>query len=112
MEITYTIFCLKLSSKLCFLTLNLYLLLFRSFCMSEFEGDGLSNQDFEKSLKRFEDMISSGTQQFFDADELEEIIDYYMQWFNLELAKKALDFALDHYPYSSSLKIKLAQFFA
>ena len=44
--------------------------------MSEFEGDGLSNQDFEKSLKRFEDMISSGNQQFFDADELEEIIDY------------------------------------
>jgi tetratricopeptide (TPR) repeat protein len=78
--------------------------------MSEFEGDGLSNQDFEKSLKRFEEMISSGSQQFFDADELEEIIDYYMQWFNLELAKKALDYALDHYPYSSSLKIKLAQF--
>lgn len=78
--------------------------------MSEFEGDGLSNEDFEKSLKRFEDMISTGAQYFFDADELEEIIDYYMQWFNLELAKKALDFALEQYPYSSSIKIKLAQY--
>ena len=78
--------------------------------MSEFEGDGLSNQDFEKSLKRFEDMVSSGGHEFFDADELEEIIDYYMQWFNLEMAKKALDFALAHFPYSSSIKIKLAQY--
>ena len=78
--------------------------------MSEFEGDGPSNQDFEKSLKRFEDMISSGSHQFFDADELEEIIDYYMQWFNLEMAKKALDFAMEHYPYSSSIKIKQAQY--
>ena len=55
-------------------------------------------------------MISSGMHQFFDADELEEIIDYYMQWFNLELAKKALDFAQEHYPYSSTIKIKLAQY--
>lgn len=78
--------------------------------MSEFDGEGLSNQDFEKSLKRFEEMLSGGVHQFFDADELEEIIDYYMQWFNLELAKKALDFAMEHYPYSSSLKIKLAQY--
>ena len=78
--------------------------------MSEFEGDGLSNEDFEESLKRFEDMITNGSHHFFDADELEEIIDYYMQWFNLELAKKALDYAQEHYPYSSSIKIKLAQY--
>ena len=78
--------------------------------MSEFEGEGFNNQDFEKSLKRFEDMISSGSTEFFDADELEEIIEYYMQWFNLEMAKKALDYAIEHYPYSSSIKIKLAQY--
>ena len=78
--------------------------------MSEFEGEGLSNEDFEKSLKRFEEMISSDAPQFFDADELEEIIDYYMQWFNIELAKKAIDYATEHYPYNSSLKIKKAQY--
>ena len=33
--------------------------------MSEFEGDGLSNEDFENSLKRFEEMVSSNTPQFF-----------------------------------------------
>ena len=44
--------------------------------MSEFEGEGLSNEDFENSLKRFEEMIASNTSQFFDADELEEIIEY------------------------------------
>ena len=78
--------------------------------MSEFEGDGLSNEDFEKSLKRFEEMISSDSPQFFDADELEEIIDYYMQWFNLELAKKAIDYATEQYPVNSSLKIKKVQY--
>ena len=76
--------------------------------MSEFEGDGLSNEDFENSLKRFEEMISSDKPQFFDADELEEIIDYYMQWFNLELAKKAIDYATEQYPINSSIKIKKA----
>ena len=78
--------------------------------MSEFEGDGLSNEDFENSLKRFEEMISSDKPQFFDADELEEIIDYYMQWFNLELAKKAIDYATEQYPINSSIKIKKAQY--
>ena len=78
--------------------------------MSEFEGEGLSNEDFENSLKRFEEMIASNTSQFFDADELEEIIEYYMQWFNLELAKKAIDYATNQYPYNSSLKIKKAQY--
>jgi len=78
--------------------------------MSEFEGEGLSSEDFENSLKRFEEMIASNTSQFFDADELEEIIEYYMQWFNLELAKKAIDYATNQYPYNSSLKIKKAQY--
>lgn len=78
--------------------------------MSEFDGEGLNNQDFENCLKRFEEMVATGNHYFFDADELEEIIDYYMQWFNLEMARKALDFALNHYPYSAGIKIKQAQY--
>ncbi|MFO0323204.1 MAG: tetratricopeptide repeat protein [Bacteroidota bacterium] len=78
--------------------------------MSEFEGDGLSNEDFENSLKRFEEMVSSNETQFFDADELEEIIDYYLQWFNIDMAKKAIDYATKQYPYNSSIKIKKAQY--
>lgn len=32
--------------------------------MSEFEGDGLSNEDFENSLKRFEEMMNTGEHHF------------------------------------------------
>src|ERR1044071_8007501 len=78
--------------------------------MSEFDGEGFDDQDFEKVLKRFEDMVAGGENGFFDADEIEEIIEYYFQWMNYDMAKKAIDFGLKHYPYSSILKIKQAQY--
>ena len=78
--------------------------------MSHFDGEDFEGQDFEDVLKRFEDMLTSGTSAFFDADELEDIIDYYFQWLNYDMVKKALDFALKQFPYSSSIKIKQAQY--
>jgi tetratricopeptide (TPR) repeat protein len=78
--------------------------------MSAFDGEGFDDQDFEEVLKRFEEMLSTGKHGFFDADELEEIIDYYFQWANYEMAKKAIDFGLQQFPFSSLLKIKQAQY--
>ncbi|HRD37908.1 MAG TPA: hypothetical protein PLC65_04690, partial [Bacteroidia bacterium] len=78
--------------------------------MSEFDGDDFEGQDFEEVLKRFENMINNGGHGFFDVDELEDIIEYYFQWLNYDLVKKAIDFGLKQYPYSSILKIKQAQY--
>ena len=74
--------------------------------MSHFDGEDFEGQDFEEVLKRFEDMLANGTAGFFDADELEEIIEYYFQWLNYDMVKKAIDFALKQFPYSTGIKIK------
>src|SRR5687767_3229085 len=79
--------------------------------MSEFEDDAEANdKEFERNLKRFEEMLAGGAAQFFDADDLEEIIDYYLQWLNYDMAKKAIDFGLERYPFSSIIKIRYAQY--
>jgi tetratricopeptide (TPR) repeat protein len=78
--------------------------------MSEFDGEGFDDQEFEKILKRFEDMIQTGDHAFFDADEIEEVIEYYFQWLNYDMVKKAIDFGVKQYPYSAILKIKQAQY--
>jgi len=46
--------------------------------MSAFDddSDGLNENEFEENLKLFEDMLATGQTQFFDADDIEEIIDY------------------------------------
>jgi tetratricopeptide (TPR) repeat protein len=78
--------------------------------MSEFEDEGMNDKEFEESLRRFENMINNGENSFFDADELEEIIEYYMQWLNHDIARKAIDYGVAHFPYSTVLKIKKAQY--
>ena len=57
--------------------------------MSEFddEAGGLNDKEFEENLKHFEEMLATGQAHFFDTDDLEEIIDYYLQWVNYEMAK-------------------------
>ena len=80
--------------------------------MSAFDddADGQHENEFEENLKLFEDMMVSGQPQFFDADDIEEIIDYYLQWLNYEMAKKAIDYGLERYPFSSIIKIRHAQY--
>ena len=56
------------------------------------DADGLNDKEFEENLKLFENMLANGQIHFFDADDIEEIIDYYLQWLNYDMAKKAIDF--------------------
>ena len=80
--------------------------------MSAFDDDaeGSSEREFEENLKRFENMLAGGENYYFDADDLEEIIDYYLQWINYDLAKKAIDYGLERFPYSTIIKIRYAQY--
>ena len=54
--------------------------------MSAFDDDAddQHENEFEENLKLFEEMLVSGQPQFFDADDIEEIIDYYLQWLNMK----------------------------
>jgi len=62
--------------------------------------------DFQNhSISKFESMLKTNSFLFFDSNEFEEIIIYYLEIGNISLAKKANSLALKQYPDSTSLSI-------
>jgi tetratricopeptide (TPR) repeat protein len=57
------------------------------------------------SLNRFESMLKTNKVFFFDSEEFEEIILYYLDMGKTNLAKKALKLGLDQHPKSTGLKL-------
>ncbi len=57
------------------------------------------------SLSRFESMLKTNSVFFFDADEFEEIIHYYIESGKIALAKKATKLGLEQHPSSINLKL-------
>ena len=68
--------------------------------------DGSQQDDFLSDLlSRFEQMISGKQTGFFDADELLELIDYYMMSGQMGLAKRALEIAIHQYPDNKDVTV-------
>lgn len=65
--------------------------------------------EMKKALTRFEDMLETGETDYFDSEELEYIIDEYIQKGNLKKSRKAIDLAIAQHPESNILKIKEAR---
>lgn len=65
--------------------------------------------DFEdfanSSINKFESMLKTNSFLFFDSNEFEEIIIYYLEIGNISLAKKAISLALKQYPDSITLSL-------
>lgn len=59
------------------------------------------------SVFRFESMLKTNKVLFFDSEEFENIIDYYLTQGKIQLAKRALKFGLQQHP--SSLDLRLFQ---
>ena len=57
------------------------------------------------SLTRFESMLKTNDVFFFDSDEFEEIIHYYLENGKIALAKKATKLGLEQHPSATSLKL-------
>jgi tetratricopeptide (TPR) repeat protein len=64
-----------------------------------------SNKDDNMALSKFESMLKSNKVYFFDSEEFEEIVYYYMDSGKLVLAKKAIELSLTQHPTSISLKL-------
>ena len=58
---------------------------------------------FSNSISKFESMLKSNKFLFFDVDEFESIIIYYLESGNISLSNKALKMALKQYPNNSSI---------
>lgn len=63
------------------------------------------NEDQNFSLTRFESMLKTNNVLFFDSEEFEEIINYYMENGKIALAKKATKLGLEQHPTSTNLKM-------
>jgi len=57
------------------------------------------------SLSRFESMLKTNSVLFFDSEEFEEIIHYYLENGKIALAKKAVKLGLEQHPTSTNLKL-------
>ena len=60
-------------------------------------------------VHRFEQMIENNSNSFFEEDEFETLVDYYLENNNLINASKAVEFGLVIYPASNSIKLKNVQ---
>ncbi|RDK85508.1 tetratricopeptide repeat protein [Marinirhabdus gelatinilytica] len=56
-------------------------------------------------LSRFESMLKTNDVYFFDSEEFEEIIQYYLENGKVALAKKATKLGLEQHPTSTNLKL-------
>ena len=72
-------------------------------------GEDFRRREELEVIKRFELAVKNKTYTFFDLEEFEEIISYYLQHQKYKKALKACDVALNQYPYSSELLISKAQ---
>src|SRR6056297_1321392 len=65
-----------------------------------------NENNFQYMLQRFEDMLSSNKSYFFDVEDFEEIIDYYLDIRDFKNAKAACLKAESQHPASYEIKIK------
>ncbi|MEM6892360.1 MAG: tetratricopeptide repeat protein [Bacteroidota bacterium] len=64
-----------------------------------------SNENPEKSIDRFEAMLKTDDVYFFDAEDFEDIIHYYLNNGKIALGKKAIGIGLDQHPNALELKL-------
>jgi len=64
-----------------------------------------SNENPEKSILKFESMLKTDDVYFFDAEDFEEIIHYYLNQGKVALGKKAIEIGMRQHPHSAELKL-------
>lgn len=63
------------------------------------------NEHNDFSLSKFESMLKTNDVYFFDSEEFENIIQYYLENGKIALAKKATKMGLEQHPSSTNLKL-------
>ena len=74
--------------------------------------DKYGEKDIAALVKRFEEMINSSGQAYFDVEEFEDIIDFYFFKNNINKAYKAIDYASEQHPNSVVFMLRKAQLYA
>lgn len=69
--------------------------------------EDFDNED-RKLVEDFERTVMVGRQQFFDLDEMETIIDYYLESGENESLQRAVDYGVSLYPDSIEMRLRIA----
>lgn len=69
------------------------------------------NEQHNFALSRFESMLKTNDVYFFDSEEFEEIIHYYLENGKIALAKKATKLGLEQHPTATNLKLFQVEMF-
>ena len=78
----------------------------------EFDFWEFGSKELQSLIGKFEEMVAKDTVYFFDSDNFAEIIDYYLNNSHFEKSLKAIETAIQQYPFNSLFKIKKAQVLA
>src|SRR6185369_5047864 len=65
-------------------------------------------EELKELLEQFENLKSGKSHSFIEEDSFEKIIDYFDEKEELVSALEASDYAIEQYPYSSTLLLKKA----
>jgi len=74
--------------------------------MSENKEQVFENEEFQVLLRKYEDMRSGTQSIFFDVEEFEQIIDYYLDDFQFDEAREAARLGRKQHPGSVEIKYK------
>ena len=67
---------------------------------------GNYDDEMEKAVEKYEEMLSDNDSVYFDSAEFEYIIDHYTQNNELKRSRQAVEMAINQHPESNMLKIK------
>jgi len=79
--------------------------------MKENSQDFLFDDDSQEVVRRYEQALQSRTVGYFDVEELEVIVDYYLNCGKPKESSKAIDLGMKLHPGSSALQTKRAKVF-
>lgn len=79
--------------------------------MSEKNEPVFDNEEFQILLRKYEMMRSSEQSTFFDVEEFEQIIDYYLDEFQYDNASEAAELGSQQHPSSVEIKYKVVHIY-
>ena len=80
--------------------------------MFEEENHMHSESDIDDLVKRYELMVDSGENRYFDIEEFEMLIGHYLSFGEIENAQMVLHYASTLFPESINLQLREAQILA
>ena len=75
------------------------------------DGEDFLSEDVSNDVERYEKMLRNKTNEYFEAEALEEIIDYYIQHNKLKKAFAAVAYALHLYEAHSEFILQKAEIY-